>query len=318
MSPFDLRAYLDRFPEVCRKKFGRTYNFRVLEKEFEQLRAGNRWLAARDVAKIFDPARTPFGHYWPKPVEKELDQVLRRQRVLLAPLSSRDLTERLLEVFHNIGVASLILRFVHPARFGIISTPVVNLLQVHRPTAAELYEAFCAELREWQQHFRLASVADTQTALWTFHELVKDENTSDGVQAAREFDDDLWIQRRRAAQILRPFLQKYGALQLARILAEENPKLAGKIAGEEYERLLRCAARGFYAGMRLGVKGSVEILLGRLEQDGHITLEEKTLLRRTWETRNAAVHAQRHLTGEEVEVMIDTIERICRSWEKSS
>ncbi|MBZ5514239.1 MAG: hypothetical protein LAN62_05240 [Acidobacteriia bacterium] len=60
MSNFDLQAYLSRFPEVCRKKFGRLYNFRALEKDFDQLRAGKRWLVARDVLKLFDPGRTPF------------------------------------------------------------------------------------------------------------------------------------------------------------------------------------------------------------------------------------------------------------------
>lgn len=313
---FLLQDYLARFPEICRKKFGRTYSFRALEKDYEQLRTGKRWLVARDVLKIFDPARTPFARYWQKPNEKELDQALKSQHLSLAPLptDSREVVERLLGVIHNTGITSLVLRFVHPERFGIFSTPVVNLLQLHRPTTVELYLAFCEELREWQEHFHLATVAETEMALWAYHELVRGpELTSEAEQARHEFDADVWIQRRRIAQALRPFLEKYGALELARILLEEHPKLAGKIAGEEYERLLRRAAR--QCGVRLGVKGSVEILFDRLEHDGRISLEEKTLLRRTWETRNAAVHAEAGLTPEEVEVMIDTIERICLSWD---
>ena len=58
MPGFDLRSYLDRFPEVCKKKFGRTYSFQSLEKKFEQLRSGKRWLVAKDVLNIFDPAQT--------------------------------------------------------------------------------------------------------------------------------------------------------------------------------------------------------------------------------------------------------------------
>jgi hypothetical protein len=319
MADFDLRRYLDCFPEVCRKKFGRTWSWRSLERDFEQLRTGKRWLVARDVQKIFDPGRTPFGRYWPAPNQRELDAALSQQHLVLAPVPAdgREVVEQLLAVFHNIGIVSLVLRFVHPKRFGIFSTPVVNLLQIHRPTTVELYLAFCEELRHWQEHFRMASVAETEMALWAFHELVKGLAPPAEIDQARaEFDADIWIQRRRIAQVLRPFLERYGALELARILVEEHPKLAAKVAGEEYERLLRRAARRH--GLKLGVRGAVGILFDRMEQHNEISLEEKTLLRRTWDTRCAAVHPERAPAAEEVENMIDTIERICLLWESRS
>ena len=312
---FDLRIYLDRFPDVCRTKFARAFNFRALEKDFEQLRAGKRWLVARDVIKLFESTRTPFGQYWTEPRERELDSALKQAHFYMAPApSDRDLIERLLGVVHNIGVVSLVLRFVHPDRFGVFSTPVVNLLQIHRPSTVELFMAYCDELREWQKHFKLESVADTSTALWTLHELTKDPSNAPESDAAREaFDADVWIQRRRVGQALRPFFKKYGPLELARILVEEHPKLAGKVAGEEYERRLRDIARRL--GLRLGVKGSTEILFDRLEQNGYITLEQKTLLRRIWATRNKSVHPVATLSHEEVENMIDTIEQICLAWD---
>lgn len=320
MPGFNLKSYLERFPEVCEAKFGRAYNFRALEKKHEQLRSGKRWLVARDVMNIFDPAQTPFARYWARPNEKELDRVLKSPRFFLGPLPAdpREMVRRALEVLHSIGLVSLVLRFVHPDRFGTFSTPIIDLLLVHRAKTVDLYLAYCEELREWEEHFRMPSVAETETALWAFHELAGgEEKAGEGTNARADFDTDIWIQRRRVAQVLRPFLQKYGRLELARILAYEEANLAGKIAGEEYERLLRCVARRFYPGMKLGVKGAVEILFGRLEQDGHITLEDKTLLRRIWETRNAAVHAGEPPAPEEVENMIDTIERICRPWEQA-
>lgn len=318
MPGFDLRSYLDRFPEVCRAKFRRSYSFRALEKEFEPLRSGKRWLAARDVLKLFDPTKTPFERYWSKPNEKELNQLLSQQRVLLAPLpaDSRSLIERLLAVFHNIGVTSLLLRFVHPECFGIFSTPLVYLLQVHRPTTVELYMAFSDELREWQKHFRMDTVAETETALWTFHELTYGAPASaDADQARLEFDSDVWIQRRRVSQALKPFFDKYGALELARIFAEEHPKLAGKIAGEEYERLLRYAARHLGGGLRLNVKGATTILFNRLLEAGHISLGDRALLDKAWKVRCDAVHPEGQVKLEEVENMIDTLERLCRPWE---
>jgi hypothetical protein len=321
MAGFDLKSYLDRFPEVCKQKFGRTYSFRALEKKFEPLCTGNRWLAAKDVLNIFDPTATPFGRYWPKPNEKELDQVLKKARLVLGPTppNPRELVKRALEILHSIGLVSLVLRFVHPDRFGVFSTPIMNLLQVHRPHTTELYLAYCDELRGWKEHFRLESVADTETALWTYHELAAGETReNDGSSVHAAFDADVWIQRRRVAHVLRPFLRNYGPLELARILVEEEPKLAGKIAGEEYERLLRVAARELCGGMNLNVRGAIEILFDRLAEDGYISLEDKTQLDKAWRVRNAAVHAGRPPDPEQVDNMIDTIERICRPWEKAT
>ena len=163
-------------------------------------------------------------------------------------------------------------------------------------------------------HFGMASVAETETAVWTFHKLATGSKkiTADE-PARRQFDADLWIQRRRVAQALRPFFNRYGLLELARIIAEEHPKLAAMIGGEEYERLLRYAAQRFYKGMRLDVKGWVENLLMRLEEDGPISLEEKTLLRKAWQERNRAVHPDSSVSinPEEVDNMFDAIERIC-------
>ena len=199
---------------------------------------------------------------------------------------------RALNVLHSIGIVSLTLRFVHPDRYGVFSTPIMNLLQVHRPRTIDLYLAYCEELRAWKEHFRMESVADTETALWTYHELVAGETHAGEISTSHaEFDADVWIQRRRVAQVLRPFLRNYGPLELARILVEEEPKLAGKIAGEEYERLLRGAARELCGGMNLNVRGAIDILFNRLADDDYISLEDKAQLDKAWRIRNAAVHA---------------------------
>jgi hypothetical protein len=70
--------------------------------------------------------------------------------------------------------------------------------------------------------------------------------------------------------------------------------------------------------LQLYVKGSVEILFDRLLEGGHISLGDRTLLRRAWSTRCAAVHPESTPTSEEVENMIDIIERICRPWESAA
>ena len=317
MAVFNLQSYRDRFPEAAQAAFGRSYNFGALEKDYAYLRRESNWLSVGHVLSLFDLSRTPYARYWPRPDEKQLDEVLKRERLRLAPLggSGRNLAQRLVEILRNLGLASLILRLTYPERFATFSVAVATLLQVQRSNTVELYMAFCGELREWQSHFRMSSVAETEMALWTYYQIAAAApQNGAGEEARKSFDADLWVQRRRLGQVLRPFIRKYGPLELARLLAEEDPRLAGKIAGEEHERLLRCAARRFYPHFTVGQKGWADALISLLAQDNLISLEEQTTLRRVWRLRNQAVHPDGHLALEDVENMIDSIERICQRW----
>jgi hypothetical protein len=317
---FDLKSYVQRFSEVCKGKFGRSYNLAALEKRFSPLRDGQRWLAARDVVQIFRPENTPFGKYWPQPNEKDLDRSLAANHIMLGPLNGQQiLVLRLLNVFHNVGVVSLLLRFVHPHQFGVFSTPVLHLVQVNRGATVELYLAYCEELAQWATHFGISSVAETEMALWAFAQTTKGFGSSKtAVAAVKDFEGDLWIQRRRVAQVVRPFLRQYGRLQLAQILVEEDAKLAGKIAAEEYERLLGVASVKFCGRPLPRNKGAAEQLIDELERKRKISVPDKAELRRVWETRNAAIHpGELPPTREAVDVMIDRILSICARWDRS-
>jgi hypothetical protein len=317
---FQLAPYLHNWDEICRKKFGRSYEFAPLEDYFREHATGKRHLTAKDVGKLFNPENTPFAKYWPRPHGKALDEILTQNRVYVGPLSndSKALIEKLLSVFHNVGTASLVLRFVHPSRFGIFSTPVIHLLQVMRPGTVDLYLAYCDELERWCQHFGMASVAQTETALWTFAEFAKlSDSDAAAIKARREFDDDMWAQRERAAQVIRPFFRRYGRLQLAQILLDEDPIVAGKIAAEEYERLLGIASLEVRHRPLPREKGAPEGLIDELAEKGYIRQEDKPELKRIWFTRNKVIHPSgERPQREEVEVMIDFIQRICLPWEK--
>lgn len=127
---FQLSTYVSRFDSVCTEKFGRSYDFTALDTHFREHASGKHHLTARDVSKLFSPENTAFGRYWPRPHGKILEEMLKANRIYLGPLKDNRgaMVERLLSVFHDIGTASLILRFVHPDHFGIFSTPVVHLL----------------------------------------------------------------------------------------------------------------------------------------------------------------------------------------------
>jgi hypothetical protein len=313
----DLKYYLEKFPEVCQQKFGRTYDYSFLERRFLPLRDGQRSLSAGDVSYIFHPNNTPFARYWAHPNKGDLEKLLKAHPVdlRLKPAGREQLVRSLLAILQSVGVASIVLRFTHPEEFGVFNTPVLNMTQVNRPETIVLYLAYCDELKDWGGHFGISTVAQTELAVWTLAEIIRDAATSkDSAAAAVQFDSDVWIQRRRAAQVLRPFLKRYGQLQLARIFLDEDHRLAGKIAADEYERLLCVASLQVY-GRRLNLKYATE-LIDEMERKGKISLREQEELQHIWETRNAAVHPNRRPpTRAEVEVMIDRIQDICAAWE---
>jgi hypothetical protein len=318
---FPLAVYLQKFPEVCREKFDRTYDFAALEKRFRTHAVGKQPLTPKDVDEIFDREKTPFKGYWLKPRTKDLEKALKPKPLILGPLEKvdiRNLITQLLNVCHSIGTVSLVLRFVHPEQFGVFSTPVIHLLLVSSPNTVDLYLAYCEELAKWKEHFHIHTVAQTEMALWTYTQISKGADAP-AKSAIEDFEKDYWIQQRRVAQVLRPFLQRYGRLQLARILLEEDHILAGKIAAEEYERLLDVACWTLRGQPLPDKKGAAEVLIEELANESKIRLEDKAELKRIWETRNRAVHPRRKRPErEEVDVMIDCIERVCQPWEKGA
>jgi hypothetical protein len=310
-----------QFDLICKQKFGCTYDLAALEAYFREHASGNRHLTAKDVSKVFNPENTPYAKYWPRPHMKTLEEALGQRRLYVGFTSEdpKPLVQTLLSLFQNIGTTSLLLRFIHPQRFGIFSTPVIHLLQVNRSATIDLYLAYCAELELWREHFRMSSVAQTETGLWTYAEYTKLADSDAGAKKAKQlFENDMWVQRERAAQVIRPFFRHYGRLQLAKILLSEDHILSGKIASEEYERLLGMASWYLHKRTLPRERGAAEALIEELKNKGYIRSEDIVELVSIWKLRNKVVHPSgKRPVSEEVDAMIDRIERICVPWEKS-
>lgn len=307
----DLKAYLKPYYYRFR------YDFAAIEKRFEDHRGGCKSLTARDVTWLLHRDNAPFGNYWPEPNKKILGQLSRKALRLDLRSQDRqdkeDLARELLGVVHDIGVTSIILRFVHPDSFGVFSSPVHALLLVNRRSTLELYLAYCDELIAYKEKFNLSSVAEVEMALTGLYEIMKSEG-EDSEVAQRSFQKDIWVQRRRAANVVRPFLRGSGKLELAKILLEEDPSLAAMIARAEYDRRLQCASRKYRQCELPREQNAGSELLDWLECKGHLKRADKRDLKSAYRIGSEAVHARREPDGKEVDHMIDTIERICKEW----
>ncbi len=307
---FDLSKYAHDFEAVCKSKFGRRYDFAIVESFFAEHRQGKKTLSLQDINVIFDPTNTPFGKYWVRPSASRLATNL-GSGVKLGPfpLDRKKAFEDVLHVVGTTFIASVILRFVQPNEFGVLSAPVINLLQVRTASPSEFYIAYCDELRDWQRKYGIPSIAQTEVALWTFHEVSRNSSWD-----KKLFDSDRWVQQRRFGHNIKDW-REHDRLDQAEMFVPHDPLSAAQIAGVEYERLLRIAAQRWYPDQPTRGERWAERIIAKLKKRGHIDMKDELDLNRIWCYRNRALHSDLvPPTVEEVEDMIRTIRRVCVPW----
>ena len=239
-----LHRCLELFPESVQARHGWRPDYASLEALLEPVRRGERPFSYRDLEAIQNGRFWDFRQFWRFPAEsdilRELDFGEMSSLVQRLPLDEAHAIARLHVAFKYIENVSVVLRFVHPDHYGIISPPVEKVLEVRRGrTEVETYLNYLKDLREVRAHHGLARVADADMALWVVQERVLSSYRDHDL--LREFRADTWLLRRRAVNLLAELGEVVGSagqLELARGLLEANVALAGTLAGAELERAL--------------------------------------------------------------------------------
>ena len=312
---FRLQEYCsaERYDEVCRKRFGRTYDLDRPVESVRELRLPGSVLRASHVVELFDPDRTHFGHFWKPP--RDLEKTLEAWRIPVArPADAggtwrEEVVLRVFERFGSVEAASVLLRAVHPEEFAVYSPPLLNLLQLQAQAPVDHYLSYCDELRVWGDRFGTGEVARTDHALWLFYEWaygpaclqMEDPRQMDAEARRAEFENDRWVRERQAKNVLRPFFSQWSTLDQAACLADVDANLAGKIAGCELETRLRQST-----GLELEDMPSVIHAFCVQTADPALQRERKQRLRRAWKLRNRTVHSGSSLSPADVRMLIDT------------
>ena len=305
-----LHECLGLHPEVTEIRYGRVQDLEHIERTTSAIRKGRR-LTYDDLknirnSKVWDADE--FG-YWPSRPEiesalseKHWDLWNLHQDKLAARKREAEIINRLLAIFRQIETVSVILRFVDPRRYGILSPPVEMVLGIgpSRSHAAK-YAGYLNDLEYLKNAHRFTRAADVDMALWTLQVGVLEERLKSRLdpcryQALREgFEQDQAIKDVRLAN-LAPQLLDIPRLDLARALHRaDNLEMAGQIAGCEFER--RVAKRlGLApdddAGLRKMIDGLSLDRKSNWRYQGHVSV------------RNRAVHGQ-HVTAQEVGELIE-------------
>lgn len=170
---FDLKECLGCVEETYFKKFGRTFQFDSIEAVFSKLNRTGKPLTLRMIRNLTSRKYWIFEDYWLVPSFWKLWKELKKTKGLFEslPEEEKHAAEVLYSIFKNIEVVSIILRFVDPKNFGIISPPVrYALRQSPKETYVEEYLDYLMTLRSYAKEYGIDRVADADMALWALME----------------------------------------------------------------------------------------------------------------------------------------------------
>jgi hypothetical protein len=233
-----LHTCRNAFDELAEKKFQIKVDFDAMEASVAHLR-GHKPLTHSDLRSFENPERWWFKKFWAFPSDRDLTPALQQTTFNFwqLPKNERNVIESLLGVFKSIELVSIILRFIRPEHYGIISPPVENVLHVLRGSnGVETYLNYLANLRIIQKQYCFKRAADADMALWVLHEKCFGDLRVSEIE--RDHTADTFFRQLRARNLVVPF-EGYSYPELAGALEAVKPDLAALIAAYTLELQIR-------------------------------------------------------------------------------
>ncbi|HYL58086.1 MAG TPA: DUF4145 domain-containing protein [Candidatus Acidoferrales bacterium] len=299
-----LHDCLDAFKEVTKRKYGTASDLAAIESSVAPLR-NRRPLTYDDLRDFESPHNWEFQTYWVFPPEHRVTPELKRREFNFwrLPHNESDVIASLLDVFKSIELVSIILRFVKPEKYGIISPPVERILDVRRGgKAVETYLNYIEDLRAITEHYGFKRVADADMALWVLHE--RCFGSAPDPKTRKEYANDLFLRELRAKNLMEQFLADSTFAQLARSLLRTNLAHAGLFGAIAFEQMVckRVPRRRDWDDREL------EAIIDDLHSEGIIDDLTHGKWDRARKTRNRAIHMNPPPTFEKVSQLIDLLD----------
>lgn len=240
-SPSYLHECLALHNEVTRLRFGTAQDLSVVERAAARIKSSRR-LIYDDVYAI--AAAPEFGVgmvYWQWPTRTEVESALADQSLDLWNLRNEKKTVGLLRTaFKSIEAASVLLRFIVPEHYGILSAPVERVLGVRAATSAvDKYLGYVRDLRTIRDARGFETAAQVDMALWALQVGVLGELIKDSNHIKNAFGQDRLLREIRVRNLAQPLFDEMERLDLIEALARTKPDVAGQLAALEFERAAR-------------------------------------------------------------------------------
>jgi hypothetical protein len=155
--------------------FGWGYDMAEIEKKVSHVREDD-CLDRNDIAMIIDASEWDYKKFWPDlTTAVDLDKPSRGIFKLGWEEKKKAISE-LYKRFLHIEVVSVILRFVDPQNYAILSPPVEKFFSLQpKEDHVEYYISYLNLLNKTLKHFQLPNrLADVDMALWSLSFIMKD------------------------------------------------------------------------------------------------------------------------------------------------
>ena len=308
--PDYLHECLERHGDVARARYGESQKLHEVEKLAVEIGDTGR-LTYDDVEKVNRADLWSGGSFWQWPTRAQFDERCAEhgfddQSVPLWGGVQRDVP-RLLKVLRHIGPVSVVLRFIDPKNYGILSPPVEKILEIgpaHR--SLDKYQSFVFDLRRIRDLRDFESVAGVDMALWVMQEVIAaNDSRSDWLERVVP-EHDRWIDAFWADETLRNIRVRnltkslFGTMSLPQMAEallppddrrpvrdQDQVHLSARIAAVEFE-----LAVGEVAQQTVTFRhGDLERrTLSEVVRSLNLSSETKSRWQRGVRLRNAAVH----------------------------
>lgn len=232
-----LRNCLVQVPEVSMQQFGHIADLRALEQDAKHL--GTKTISVEDLLKHFKQAaknESWFQTYWLFPSADDLTKEEKEISFNLHQLSKgkegtpneKNTIKDLLKAFRQIELVSIILRFIRPDSFGMLTPPVAFILDLHSGRdAVDTYLNYLSNLRAIRDHYGFSSAAEADRALWVL-EHICNAGRADNKKIKQAFESDEFMLRLRAKNLVEP-LSHLSSARLASALEGVDNHLAALV-----------------------------------------------------------------------------------------
>ena len=310
-----LHRCLELFAEVTELRYGKRQRLEKVERKVKN-RLEDGALLWEVVRTIYDSTNFDAGEIWP--VHGGIEDYLKRTTDSeWTSLRDHELIAILDGAFRQIEPVSVVMRFIYPKLFGVMSSPVAALVGVRleRKTTAT-YKTYCKSLREIGRSHGFERAADVEMALWALQVGALDRRLQEAERKPLEdgYNDDRQLRQLATRNLTKQLFAETGELDVAEALLDTDPALAGKIAGIEFEQLVSEQVLG--GSVKVAEKSvSLACCRGRDQRLGDLIRrfrpsDMRNELRHAREVRNRAVHCPRCVAKEDVRSLIKVARRI--------
>ena len=196
-----------------------------------------------------------YGKWWQElsPCLDEDEHIQIRRRDVASQKARKDIVEELHNRFKSIEGVSLVLRFLYPEEFGILSLPVIHFISLapsRKPV--DYYIDYLDILRGFRDHYKsnkLQRIADIDMAFWSAAHFSQDPNLEpELVPYRKEMYQDVYFQEVRFRNLLKG-LTRYGELAesqylvFARVLLDHDYQIAAAVAAKPFDTFIHKLAK---------------------------------------------------------------------------